>query len=248
MKKNNILYISYDGLSDQVSNSQIIPYLKVLSELFNVCVITCEKKEKYSKYLSIKKELFNKNNIDCRSIYFTQKKYSLFFSKFFDFVKLLILTFSTIKSKNIKIIHCRGHIPAFLILILKKIFNLQLTFDYRGMWIEERIDLNAIDLNKLKDKLIYYLLKKFEKNTILSSNKIIVLTVKMKNYISRVYNIDNNKIFVVPCYVNTELFKPQPNKDFNIKYILNIKNDSKILCYLGSIGGIYLVEEMLIFF
>ena len=31
------------------------------------------------------------------------------------------------------------------------------------MWIEERIDLNAINLNKVKDKLIYFLLKKFKK-------------------------------------------------------------------------------------
>ena len=85
MKKNKILYISYDGLTDQVSSSQIIPYLKVLSEIFFVNVITCEKKIKYKKYSDLKNELYKESNINCSSIYFTPKKYSLFL--YFHFLK-----------------------------------------------------------------------------------------------------------------------------------------------------------------
>ena len=44
--KNKLLYITYDGLTDQLANSQILPYLK-FTNLFEVSVLSCEK----NKYL-----------------------------------------------------------------------------------------------------------------------------------------------------------------------------------------------------
>ena len=45
MNKKNILYLSYDGLTDQLSQSQIMPYLDILSNLYSVTVLSCEKKK-----------------------------------------------------------------------------------------------------------------------------------------------------------------------------------------------------------
>ena len=48
--KNKLLYITYDGLTDQLANSQILPYLNILNKYFEVAVLSCEKK----KYLQNK--------------------------------------------------------------------------------------------------------------------------------------------------------------------------------------------------
>ena len=43
----NILYVTYDGLSDPVSQSQVIPYLENLSQNgINYHILSFEKKEK----------------------------------------------------------------------------------------------------------------------------------------------------------------------------------------------------------
>ena len=248
MNKNKILYLSYDGLTDQLSKSQIIPYLNILSNLFSVFVLTCEKKNKLMDYLPIKKHLLEKNKIICKKIYFTKKKYLFIFSKLFDFLKIFILSAIIIKKNHIKIVHCRGHIPAFIIFFLKLFFNVKLIFDYRGMWIEERIDMNVINLSSNKGKIINYLLKKIETKTIRSSHKIIVLTNSMKKFIINKYNINKDDIFVIPCYVNINTFQLRDYKNINIRNELKINSKSKIICYLGSVSGMYLIEEMLDFF
>ena len=87
MNKNKILYLSYDGLTDQLSKSQIIPYLNILSNLFSVFVLSCEKNN-LMDYLSLKNLLEN-NKIICKKIYFSKRKYLFIFSKLFDFLKYI---------------------------------------------------------------------------------------------------------------------------------------------------------------
>ena len=132
MNKKNILYLSYDGLTDQLSQSQIIPYLDILSNLYSVTVLSCEKKHKYKDYLIINKQLQNKN-IKSKKVFFTKNRYLLILSKIIDLIKILLVSAKIIKKNNISIVHCRGHIPAFIVVILKFIFKIQLIFDYRGM-------------------------------------------------------------------------------------------------------------------
>src|SRR5581483_10245831 len=52
MSKKEILYISYDGLTDQLGQSQILPYLQGLSAKgFSITVISCEKPSAYNKHV-----------------------------------------------------------------------------------------------------------------------------------------------------------------------------------------------------
>ena len=45
MKKNkNIFYLSYDGLLDPLGLSQIVPYLHLINDHYNLEVISFEKK------------------------------------------------------------------------------------------------------------------------------------------------------------------------------------------------------------
>ena len=70
----------------------------------------------------------------------------------------------------------------------------------------------------------------------------------MKNYIINQFNYNKDNIFVIPCYFNNKIFNNNFNKYFNLRKELNLSNECKILCYLGSVSGMYLVEDMLDFF
>ena len=45
MKKNKILFITYDGLCDQLGESQIIPYFIHLRKKYEINILSFEKKK-----------------------------------------------------------------------------------------------------------------------------------------------------------------------------------------------------------
>ena len=116
-----ILYISFDGLLDPLGQSQIVPYVNHISKFGNLTLISLEK---YFRVRSLKK--INKS-FDWVYFYFT-KKYKLI-SKFYDFIKILIYSIYICKKKNIDIVHCRGHLPAIIAFVLKKIYGIKFIFD-----------------------------------------------------------------------------------------------------------------------
>ena len=42
----SVLYLSYDGMTDPLGQSQVIPYLSHISENFKITIISFEKKKK----------------------------------------------------------------------------------------------------------------------------------------------------------------------------------------------------------
>ena len=144
---NNVLFVSYDGLTDPLGFSQIIPYLEIISKnKINLTVISFEKDERFHKY----KNQIYKNFIGKKIVWMPLKFSNSLkkISKVYDFIRLFISILKYIFNNNNIIIHVRGHPPAFTVFFLKLIFNNKLIFDFRGLWVDERLD-NSF-LNKKK--------------------------------------------------------------------------------------------------
>ena len=107
----NILFISIDGLSDPLGQSQIIPYLKCIANSErNIKVIIFEKNENIKK---------NKKSIKISLLQNINWKYSNYIlglgklGNFINYLKLFCLCLYLVIFK-ILIIHCRGTFPHFL--------------------------------------------------------------------------------------------------------------------------------------
>jgi hypothetical protein len=232
MKNRNILYISFDGLLDPLGQSQIVPYVDHISKFGNLTLISLEK---YFRVRSLKK--INKS-FDWVYFYFT-KKYKLI-SKFYDFTKILIYSIYICKKKNIDIVHCRGHLPAIIAFVLKKIYGIKFIFDFRGFWIDERVDNGSINKNLFLDNFLYKILKKLEKILLNNSDAFIFLTQFAANEIKK--RVKKKLLFkIIPCATDYNFFKEENRKK-------NEFSKKKYLCYLGSLGGVYLLDEMLNFY
>tara|TARA_A100001015_G_scaffold302411_1_gene390569 strand:+ start:570 stop:2723 length:2154 start_codon:yes stop_codon:yes gene_type:complete len=130
----------------------------------------------------------------------------------------------------------------------EKIINYVLP-DHRGLWIEERIDNKSLSKETIFGAILYNFLKFYEKITIKKSCKIVVLTENLKSKLISEYSISDSNIIVIPCYVDIDLFNKNISKNqIDLKNELRVPKNSKIICYLGSIGGFYLINEMLSFF
>lgn len=243
----NILYLSYDGLTDPLGQSQIIPYIIGLNKLnkYKFSVISFEKREALEHNFFLVSKSLKEEDIDW--IYFEYTKYPPVLSTIYD-LKKLKKTISKINNHNkIEIIHARGYITSLVALYFKKTFKIPFIFDMRGWWADEKLESGKWSAKSFK--LIYKYFKIKEKQLFKDSDKIISLTNVGKKVI-----IDNNwsaaeKIGVIPTCVDFEKFPIfSQQKRIETRNKLNINLDDKVLVYSGSLGGNYDFKEFFLFF
>ncbi|MEI2824421.1 MAG: hypothetical protein V9F02_13485 [Chitinophagaceae bacterium] len=74
-----ILYISYDGMTDPLGQSQVLPYLcKLAAEGFEFTLLSFEKKDRYEKSRSVIEAICKKNNIRWVPAFFFEKATCIF--------------------------------------------------------------------------------------------------------------------------------------------------------------------------
>ena len=252
MNKKNCLFISYDGLSDSLGQSQIMPYLEGISKHpRDIYLLSFEKKNQYLNYKKTVDEFVINNNINWFRLKFTDKFGKI--GKIYDLVKLFFYIYYIVLKFKIKILHGRGLIPSFLSVFVKltlpflKIKNI---FDYRGVWPDERLDNKILIKTKLLDYYIYILLKKIDKFTLFNSNFIIFLTYNIQNEFKKRFKNNFKNSLIIPCCVDYNLFDYSKKKKFNklIRNKYKIPLDSLVFNYNGSLTGVYEFENMIKFF
>ena len=249
MINNNInhLFITYDGLMDPLGKSQIVPYLGSISNSQRIInVISFEKINniKYQKVKTIERDLLKKNIV---------WKFSTFsrnfgkLGKIYDLIKMFYISLLLIKKKKIQVVHCRSHIPALVGFLLKKIFNIKLIFDFRGLWIEERFDYKIWNKNNYLNSLIYKFFKNLEFNILNKSDFIVCLTYAIKPYLRKIVK-NKVPVEIIPCCAEYNFFKKKKYNKNRAKKALSINKNIIVIGYSGSINEVYLIKKMIKFY
>lgn len=252
MKSKQVLYISYDGMTDNLGQSQVIPYLKGLSEKgYLFTLMSFEKAENYLKNKDKIAKLLSDAGIVWHPLSYTAKP------PVFSTVKDIRRLVKTAKKLHLKehfsIVHCRSYISAFAGLYLKRKYGVKFVFDMRGFWPDERVEGKVWSLNNPIFKIVYSFFKRQELNYFREADYTISLTEAGKNEIHRWKQLEQNPIpiEVIPCCADFEHFKPsnaQKDETQKLKKRLGIQNDDFVLSYLGSVGTWYMLDEMLDFY
>ena len=238
-----VLYITYDGLLDPLGSSQILPYLIGINDSSkSIFIISVEKPERYSKdFEKLNRELLDKN-IYWEPLLFSQR-FGVF-GKIWDFLKMYLTASKLSFSKKINIVHARGHISAQVASFLKQIFKVRYIFDFRGLWVDERVDKGGWNLEKSFDKLQYKYFKFKEIKLLNNADHIVLLTNKVRDEICRISETKQDKLTVIPCCADFNHFTLQtPSKKLSSREILGIPNNSLVFGFLGSVGPMYLIDD-----
>jgi len=244
-----VLYMSYDGLTDQLGQSQVIPYLNKLSEHgFRIALVSCEKKSRIGDIDTIKKILHP--GIQWQYIVYT--KWPPVLSTLYDVFKMHSLCSKIIhQNPSIRIVHCRSYITALSGRLLKKKHKLKFIFDMRGFYADERIDGGLWNPKQPIYGAIYRFFKKQELKFLNESDYTVSLTEAGKSEIMK-WNVRKDlKIEVIPCCTDQVFFSPQniiEAEQLSLQKKLGIQETDFILSYLGGMGTWYLPMEMLAFF
>ena len=135
----NTLYITFDGLSDQLGQSQILPYLVgIAKEGYSITILSCEK----SAALKIEKEKIEEAikgvSIDWKFITYDENGNSI--SRFLYVLRLQKMAKEVIRQKKISLTHCRSYLASLIGLSFKRKYRIPFIFDMRGYWADERMD------------------------------------------------------------------------------------------------------------
>jgi glycosyltransferase involved in cell wall biosynthesis len=247
-----VLYISYDGMTDPLGQSQVIPYLlKLTGYGYHFHILSFEKEKNFLAEKDSVARLLKQHNIEWYPLPYTLTPPVL--STVSDLKKMKFKSRALTEKYNIQLVHCRSYIPGLVGLHLKKKYGVRFLFDMRGFWADERVDGGLWNLKKPLYWLIYRYFKSKERKMLKSADAVISLTHAAKKEIAnwKLKPSGEVPVTVIPCCADLDLFNPgiqDPEQLKILKSELILEDHHPVLSYLGTIGTWYMLEEMMEFF
>lgn len=247
-----VLYISYDGMTDPLGQSQVLPYLAGLTKKgYQFHLISFEKPERYQKLREHIEKICRNAGIVWHPLNYTRKPPVL--STLKDVRKMSRLAYDLHAEYQFDVVHCRSYISALIGLRMKKRFGTKFVFDMRGFWADERVDGGIWNLSNPLYRMVYKYFKRKEIEFLEQADHIVSLTQRAKHEMQSWSTIKRADlpITVIPCCADLELFNPEAIRHGDREQLrerLGISTDEVVLGYVGSIGTWYMLDEMLDYF
>lgn len=244
----NVLYLSYDGLTDPLGQSQILPYLAGLARLgHRISIISFEKDDRVETGGEQIYQFCRENNLTWHPLRYHKRP--PIFSTLYDVWCMRQRAQKLHAQTPFTIVHCRSYITALIGRWLKNTYGIRFVFDMRGFWADERVEGGLWNLRSPLYRRVYNFFKGQERKFLYDADAVIVLTMAARAEILS-WGVDD-KITVIPCCVDVQLFDRGAVAAADTeawRTRLGIPRGAYVLLYLGSIGTWYLWNEMVLFF
>ena len=245
-----VLYITYDGLTDPLGRSQVLPYLTGLSRRgHRIDILSCEKPDRMAKEGALLGELATNAGIGWRPL--TYHKRPPILSSALDAAALAREAAALHRRNRYDLVHCRSYIPARAGLALKRRFGVRFLFDMRGFWPDEKVEGGNWNLANPLYAAVYRYFKRLESQLLGGADHIVSLTEAGKDQLLTRPELSGHRppITVIPCCVDFGHFQlATEDQRRAARSRLGLNSERPVLAYLGSLGSWYMLEEMLQFF
>lgn len=247
-----VLYLSYDGLTDGLGRSQVLPYILGLERKGHTfTVISFEKKERYAEGREAINGLLNGKAIVWEPLMYTASPPVV--STVYDLWQLQRLVARLHGQQPFDLIHCRSYITSLVGLRMKMRHGVPFIFDMRAFYADERVDGSLWNLDSTVYRSIYGFFKQKEKEFLQEADCTVSLTAKGRDIIHSWKELKGQPlpIEVIPCCADLTHFSEDTidrEKLDTLRSELGIHSDGPVLAYLGSVGTWYMLPEMLDFF
>lgn len=248
ISRKRVLFISYDGMTDPLGQSQVIPYLQGLVKAgYGISLLSCEKPEAYQQKKDTITALLLQSNIQWHPIKYTKRPPVL--STVYDIFRLRQMAKKIYRQQPFAMVHTRVGIPSMVGLWLKKKYGVKFLNDIREFYADSRVDGAMWNRSSFVYNAIYKYFKKQEHKEFVNSDGLVCLTHAAQKIISTWpgYNAAI-PLHVIPCSADLDLFNAaHVDKTRRAQFAAqwSIAPGDRVISYLGSIGGWYLTREML---
>lgn len=239
------LFITYDGLLDPLGGSQILPYLyRIADHPRKLHILSFEKAHRFSKGESgLRKELAA-HGIGWTPLTFTSRMGKL--GKVWDLLRMYATALRLHHRHRFGIAHCRSY-PAMQVgCFLRRLTRVKTIFDMRGLWVDDRIEGDLWPQDRLFYRWLYRYYKRLERRLLECADAVVVLTDRVVPEIRCIAPDMKAPITVIPCCADFDHFSGVTTSDkAATRARIGIDQDALVISYLGSLGTVYLLDDML---
>lgn len=233
-----VVYISYDGMSDPLGKSQVLPYVKGLADRgHQLELISFEKAPHPTPFRQ-------RIHPGVRWTGLRYHKTPTMPATAFDMAQGALTSLLTGALIRADLVHVRSYVAGTAALPLSVLARRPLLFDMRGLWPDERV----ADGNWVETGRAYRSAKQIERVLVSRASAITVLTNSMAQYLRNEAPYSGQisaPIHVIPTCTDLERFSLQVPPEPQMQARLH---GFQTLCYVGSFGGRYLSKEMARFY
>ncbi|MCU0327879.1 MAG: glycosyltransferase [Chitinophagales bacterium] len=232
----NILYLSHDGMTDALGQSQVLTYLIRLAQKgHQIHLISAEKGHRLDKFSSKIQTLCDQAKIHWYPLKYHNSIPIL--HTFWDMYQMKSLASRIIEQYQIQIIHARGYITSIVAQQLKKSYGVKHIFDIRGFWPDEKRDAGDWSRDKWLMSQVYDYFKRKEIDLFGHADYVVSLTEAGKNHIVSHFCKSKALVGVIPTCVNHDLFVVKSQvENLAFRQRIGISESTKIFLYSGALG------------
>lgn len=244
--RRHVLFISYNGTSNPLTHTQVLPYLEALtSQELCFSLLTYEAIGDDSD-VALAAERLRAADITWHPLRY-HKRPSLVATAWDVVAGCLRAALIHLSQQRLDATHARGYVPGVVSLTLKRIFGIPFIFDMRGLMADEYVDAG----NWRAGGLNYRLAKRAEQALLRSADEVIVLTERIRDHLLAVspfreFGLER-RITVIPCCVDIDRAADGASYRMATRSALQLE-DRFVVVYSGSVGTWYLLSEMLAFY
>lgn len=242
------LFISIDGMTDPLGQSQVIPYLLGLAKRgYPITLISCEKPNNFSRNERTVREQLDREGIRWKYCFYSNNL--PFISQRRNLRRLRALAFEEAHRCHGQVTaHCRSYLPALIGAELKKRLGARFLFDMRGFWADERVEGGIWNLKNPVHRVMYNYFKRKENELLQAADQIVTLSARARDVVAGWCGA-GKAISVIPCCADLDHFTSRTGMNTAaVRDTLSIALDSYVWGYLGSLGTWYMLDEMLALF
>jgi len=241
-----VLYLSQNGISDHIGQSQIAPYLFGLSELGHEFHVLSAEKKGGERIVQQYASRFAQTGIQWSKVCYRNVPPIL--GQLWTQYKMRRMATRLIKREHFDFVHCRGFPPALIGDFINRKYGVPFLFDFRDFYAD-----GGLYKERGLRRAFYAYLKRREGALLHNANQVVCLTDVGKDILTKWYFPLNggDRLTVIPCCADFQHFDgdgiPLRRKK-EIRDRLRLSETAFILIYLGSLGTDYLLREMVALF
>ncbi|MDQ3145319.1 MAG: glycosyltransferase, partial [Pseudomonadota bacterium] len=202
-----VLYLSYDGMTDPLGGSQVLPYLAGLAALgHSIDLISCEKPGIADRQWDEVRARCASGGIAWHPIAYHKRPPVV--STVWDMAAMKRKAWVLAAAGQFDVVHCRSYIAAIVGLAMKARFGTRFLFDMRGFWADEKVEGGSWPQSNPLFRAVYRHFKRRETDFLQGADVTVSLTRTARDELLTrpAAGRPPQRIEVIPCCVDFDHF------------------------------------------
>lgn len=242
---NRTLYISFDGALQPLGHSQVVRLLVTLSMSGQrYTLVTLERSEDLAQSHRVRALEVELQNAGIRWIYGTYKPGGTGIAS--NLAQVTSMVHQAVRAGDIELVHARGYQPGTIARGVKSLYGIPYIFDFRGLWIDERLEEGRWFANPIALTTA----RRVEKSLFDSADAIVSLAepgaelLRSGNLTGRPYR---GQLVVIPTAVDFKAFSmsDESGGDSELAAVRSWVGGGLLLGWVGSINRWYNTDASL---